>query len=224
MPAELLFTVGSALRSTLYSSGVLASHPTPIPALAVGNLTVGGTGKTPIAAFLARCLLERGATPGIVLRGYGEDEPLVHRTINPSVRVFVSADRLAGTVDAERAGCDVVVLEDAFQHRRVQRVADVVLVSSDATWDKRRHLLPAGPWREPLAAARRASLVIVTRKAASPERADVVLDAVTKAAGVHGTIVHLETGDLREARGTMTVEIDAIRGESVLAISGIGDP
>ena len=224
MPAELLFTVGSALRSTLYSSGVLASHPTPIPALAVGNLTVGGTGKTPIAAFLARCLLERGATPGIVLRGYGEDEPLVHRTINPSVRVFVSADRLAGTVDAERAGCDVVVLDDAFQHRRVQRVADIVLVSSDATWDKRRHLLPAGPWREPLAAARRASLVIVTRKAASPERADVVLGAVTKAAGVHGTIVHLETGDLREARGTMTVEIDAIRGESVLAISGIGDP
>jgi tetraacyldisaccharide 4'-kinase len=224
LPAELLFGIGSALRSTLYSSGVLAAHPTPIPALAVGNLTVGGTGKTPIAAFLARCLLDRGATPGIVLRGYGEDEPLVHRTLNPSVRVFVSADRLAGTVDAQRAGCDVVVLDDAFQHRRIQRVADIVLVSADAMWDKRRHFLPAGPWREPLAAASRASLVIVTRKAAPRERADLVLDAVTKVAGVHGATVHLEPSELREARGAMTVDVNAIRGETVLAVSGIGDP
>ena len=111
MPAELLFGAGSALRSTLYSSGVLSSHPTPIPALSVGNLTVGGTGKTPIAAYLARTLLQRGAKPAIVLRGYGDDEPLVHRALNPDVQVVVSADRLAGIVQAMRA-------ENATQEKR----------------------------------------------------------------------------------------------------------
>jgi tetraacyldisaccharide 4'-kinase len=223
IPAELLFDVGTALRSTLYSSGVLTSHPTPVPAIAVGNLTVGGTGKTPIAAHLARRLVELGARPAIVLRGYGNDEPLVHRALNPDVRVVVAADRVVGTHQAYRDGCDVVVLDDAFQHRRVQRVADVVLISADAPWDKRRHVLPAGPWRERLTAARRATLVVVTRKAASHERASHVADDVARAAGVQTAIVHLVASNLREAGDDSVAEIDELRGESVLAISGIGD-
>lgn len=224
MPAEFLFGVGSALRSSLYSSGVFASHPTPIPALAVGNLTVGGTGKTPIAAYLARRLIDDGATPAIVLRGYGDDEPLVHRTLNPDVRVVVSADRIAGVAEAHRAGCDVVVLDDAFQHRRVRRVADVVLISADADWDKRRRVLPAGPWREGLPAARRASLAIITRKAAPRDQASIVAEDVTRATGVLSAIIHLAAGSLRQTNGNATVDIAVIRQEAILAISGIGDP
>ena len=223
-PASLLFGGGSALRSALYSSGIIASHSTPLPSLAVGNLTVGGTGKTPVAAYLAARLRDHGATPAIVLRGYGDDEPLVHRELNPDIRVVVSPDRLAGIAEAQRSGCDVAVLDDAFQHRRVQRVADVVLVSADGQWTRRR-LLPAGPWREPLRAARRAAVVVVTRKAASAETAAAVTEAIVRASGgVTCAVAHLDASALRSFSGESDTSIDSIRGESVLAISGIGNP
>jgi tetraacyldisaccharide 4'-kinase len=223
VPAELVFGVITNARSSLYSSGVCTVRPTAIPALSVGNLTVGGTGKTPLAAYFASRLKGAGAKPAIILRGYGEDEPLVHRTLNPDVPVVVSADRLAGAEEAMRTGCDVVVLDDAFQHRRAGRIADVVLVSADG-WREHRHLLPAGPWRERLTAARRASIVIVTRKAVSLDRADLVGEAVRRTAGVPCAVVHLHTSELREVSGSRTATIDALRGESVLAISAIGDP
>ena len=223
VPAELAFGVITTARSSLFSSGVFTVHPTAVPALSVGNLTVGGTGKTPLAAYFASRLKHAGAKPAIILRGYGEDEPLVHRTLNPDVLVVVSADRLAGAVEAERAGCDVVVLDDAFQHRRAGRIADVVLVSADG-WREQRHLLPAGPWRERLTAARRASIVIVTRKAASLDQANLVSEAVRRTVGVPCAIVHLDPSELRDANGSRTATIDALRGESVLAISAVGDP
>ena len=222
-PAELAFGVITTARSSLYSSGVFTVRPTAIPALGVGNLTVGGTGKTPLAAYFASRLKRSGAKPAIVLRGYGEDEPLVHRTLNPDVLVVVSSDRLAGADDAKRAGCDVVVLDDAFQHRRAGRTADVVLVSADG-WREHRHLLPAGPWRERLTAARRASLVIVTRKAVSLDRAEVVGEVIRQTVGVPCAVVHLDASELAEVNGIRTATIDALRGESVLAISAIGDP
>ena len=223
MPAELAFGIITTARSSLYSSGIFLVHAPAIPALGIGNLTVGGTGKTPIAAHFAVLLKRAGAKPAIILRGYGEDEPLVHRTLNPDVPVLVSPDRIAGAADAKRAGCDVVVLDDACQHRRAGRAADVVLVSADG-WREHRHLLPAGPWRERLTAARRASIVIVTRKAVSLERADFVSDVVRQAVGVPCAVVHLNASELSEAHGSLTATIDALRGESVLAISAIGDP
>lgn len=223
-PAEMLFGIITSARASLYSSGILATRPTEIPALSVGNLTVGGTGKTPLAAYFARRLRSAGAKPAIVLRGYGEDEPLVHRTLNPDVPVIVSPDRLIGVANAKQKGCDVVVLDDAFQHRRAGRVADVVLVSADSWHEQRRHLLPAGPWRERLTAARRASLTIVTRKAASLDRAESVAAAVRRDAHVPCAIVSLEPSELHESQGVRLATIDALRGETVLAISGIGDP
>jgi tetraacyldisaccharide 4'-kinase len=222
-PAELLFGAVTSIRSSLYSSGILASHATPIPAISIGNLTVGGTGKTPVAAYVARRLRDAGASPAIVLRGYGDDEPVVHRTLNPDVPVVVSPDRLAGIASAQRQGCDVAVLDDAFQHRRVRRVADVVIVSADG-WQARSHLLPAGPWRERLSAARRATLAIVTRKAASGVEAQSVADAVAKAGRISTAIVHLDADDLRQLRSGARDSITNLRGQSVLVIAGIGNP
>jgi tetraacyldisaccharide 4'-kinase len=224
MPAELLFETVSATRAALYSSGILDTHPTAIPALSVGNLTVGGTGKTPVAAYLARRLRDAGAAPAIVLRGYGDDEPLVHQTLNPDVRVVVSPDRVAGSIAARDLGCDVVVLDDAFQHRRASRVADVVLISADRWQGRRRHLLPAGPWRERLTAARRASLVIVTRKAASLDRASAVITSLGDTTAIPTAIMHLDAGELREVNGAGTVDLSVLEDASVLAISAIGDP
>ena len=224
LPAELLFEAVTIARSSLYASGMLPTFPTAVPALSIGNLTVGGTGKTPLAAHVAARMRTLGATPAIVLRGYGEDEPLVHRIVNPDIPVVVSPDRIAGSRDAARLGCDVVVLDDAFQHRRARRVADVVVVSADAWQEKRRHLLPVGPWRERLSAAKRASLVVVTRKAASRERAEHVAAALRDAAGKRTSIVHLGIGDLRTPDGRHHLSAESLAGRTVLAITGIGNP
>src|SRR5687768_3793081 len=223
-PAEALYAGIVALRGAMYGTGLLRSHELALPSVSVGNLSVGGTGKTPVAAWIAAELISRGARPAIVLRGYGDDEPLVHATLNPSVPVIVSPDRVRGVERASVVGADVAVLDDAFQHRRARRSADIVLISADG-WPKRVRLLPAGPWREPLRALGRASLVIVTRKAASAEDAAVVVAAVARAAPrLSVATMHLRADALRGAGHPGERALASLAGLDVQAIAAIGDP
>lgn len=224
-PAEWLFGAVSAARGALYDRHLLTSAEPALPAVSIGNLTVGGTGKTPIAADAARRLLARGARPAVVLRGYGDDEPLVHARLNPGVPVIVGPDRLAGVERARAEGATVAILDDAFQHRRARRRADIVLLSADAWREGRPRLLPAGPWRESLAALRRASLAIVTRKAAGPAAVDAVRDAVARVApGLPVAVAALEGGALRQLAGETELPLAALAGRRVVAVAGIGDP
>ena len=224
-PAERAMAGAVAVRNTLYDRGTLSVRSTPIPAVSVGNLTVGGTGKTPISAWLAQRLAERGAAPAVVLRGYGDDEPLVHAVLNPSVPVIVSADRAKGVGEAAARGADVAVLDDAFQHRRVARAADIVLVAADG-WSIPRRLLPSGPWREPLEALRRADLAVITSKAASETEIQAARAAIAHAAPdtpVAG--VALELGDLfRFGDPEARLPAGGLSGASVLAIAAVGNP
>lgn len=223
-PLEGVYRAAVGVRGLLYDAHVLPSHATAIPAVSVGNLSVGGTGKTPIAAWLASRIQGLGGRPAIVLRGYGEDEPLVHRRLNPGVPVIVSADRVEGARRARAAGADVAVLDDAFQHRRARRAADVVLVSADG-WTGHTRLLPAGPWREPLGALRRASLAIVTRKAASAGEAQAVSDVLANVApGVPQAMVHLAPAELVSLDGRSRQPLSELIGRRVRALVAIGDP
>jgi tetraacyldisaccharide 4'-kinase len=225
IPAERLFGGLVGARDILYDAGWLPALETPIPAVSVGNLTVGGTGKTPMAAWIARGLVARGARPAVVLRGYGDDEPLVHRALNPDVPVIVGADRVAAVGRAAAAGATVAVLDDAFQHRRVQRLADIVLISADR-WTGDIRLLPAGPWREPLESVRRATLVVVTRKAASDLRVGEVHEELARIApAIPRVSVRLAPGDLVRADGSgETRPIESVAGAAVRAILSIADP
>ena len=223
-PAALVYSGAVAARGLMYERGLLHAEPAVVPALSIGNLSVGGTGKTPVAAWAAERLRARGARPAIVLRGYGDDEPLVHARLNAEVPVIVSPVRAEGIRQAAAKGCDVVVLDDAFQHRRVTRMADWVLVSADR-WSGSRALLPAGPWREPLSALRRATIAVVTRKAATPELATEVRDRIALAApGLRVAVVSLELDALRATAGSTTRGLDTLAGTKVNLISGIGDP
>src|SRR5215831_18166638 len=94
IPVERVFGGIIGARDILYEAGWLPAIETPIPAVSIGNLTVGGTGKTPMAAWVANGLATRGAKPAVILRGYGADEPLVHQALNPAVPVVVNADRV----------------------------------------------------------------------------------------------------------------------------------
>jgi len=130
--------------------------------ISVGNLTVGGTGKTPTVRWIMERLRAAGVRPAVVLRGYGDDEVVLHRDWNPEGSVFADADRLRGARAAAAQGFDCVVLDDGFQHRRLHRDLDIVLV---ATGDGRRdRLLPRGPYREPWSALARADIVVRVQK------------------------------------------------------------
>ncbi len=222
LPARI-FAAGVGTRNRLFDRGVLPVHRGPIPAISVGNITVGGTGKTPVAAWLAGELARRGARPAVVLRGYGADEPAVHARLNPEVPVVVDVDRVAGVRRAAALGADVAVLDDAFQHRRAARTADVVLVSAERGLGRAR-LLPAGPFREPTAALRRASLVVVTRKTATPGQAGAVLEAARAASGREGAILGLQPDSLVALAGGEVHPLTAVAGRRVMLITGVGEP
>lgn len=173
IPAELTYRAAVAVRGWMYDRSILSSVDAPIPALGVGNLTVGGTGKTPVAAWFTRTLAANGRNPAVVMRGYGGDEVEVHRLLNPDVPVHAVADRVEGVRRAQRAGADVVVLDDAFQHRALRANAYVVLVAAEE-WSASPRLLPRGPWREPPSALERATLTVTTRKVATRDEAQRV--------------------------------------------------
>ena len=219
--------------SALYSAAIaqinmMAAMRKPaagsIPSLSIGNLTVGGTGKTPMSAWFAARMHDQGASPAIVMRGYGDDEVLVHRLLNPDVPVFAGADRVKQVQLAAEAGSDVAILDDAFQHRQAHRVADVVLVSADR-WSGAARLLPAGPFREPLKALRRATLSVVTVKAASDDRVrDAVRAIRTVTSSTVVTVDLIPASFVAVGDPTRQESLADWRRRRVLAVSGIGDP
>lgn len=226
IPLAWVFGVLTELRNFAFDRGLLRVRPLGMPAISVGNLSVGGTGKTPVAAWVAQRLLARGVPTAILLRGYGADEPLVHARLTPAAVVIADPDRARGAAIARSRGARVAVLDDAFQHRQARRDADLVLVAAERSGSQ--HLLPAGPYRESLSALRRAHAVIVTRKSADRATADRVLeDALRVAPQAIGAIVALSPGGLSRAEPGHEGEsrpLADLAGADVLAISAIGAP
>lgn len=226
-PLERAYGAVVGARDLLYDAGWLHAETLALPAISVGNLSVGGTGKTPIAAWIARGLAARGAHPVVALRGYGGDESLVHQVLNPDIPVAVDADRVAAVARAAAKGATVAVLDDAFQHRRARRDADLVLISAD-TWTTNDRLIPAGPWREPLRALRRATLLVVTRKAASDETVESVHETLVRTVpAIPRVSMRLEAGDLvrvGESGRAETRPLSSLDGAEVHALLGIADP
>lgn len=199
LPAEGLFRLGLGARERRYGKpGAVVRAP--IPVVSVGNLSVGGTGKTPLASWVLSVLRERGASPALVARGYGEDELLLHRRWTPGIPVVADPDRHAGVVRAAQEGATVAVLDDGFQHRRLAREVDLVLVGAEEGLPGA--LLPRGPFREPREALGRAHGVVVTRKEAPESQARAVASRVGAFLG-NGPVgrVHLRAGGLRPLSG-----------------------
>jgi len=178
-PISLVFRVLVALRRELYLSGFLASHQLLLPVIVVGNISVGGTGKTPLTLALAQQLIERGWHPLILSRGYGRtisspqpvrltstaaqvgDEPLLmaRRDICP---VWVGADRVATAHAALQAcpQCDVVLCDDGLQHYRLQRDVEVAVIDGVLGYGNGL-MLPAGPLREPVSRLQSVDAIVV---------------------------------------------------------------
>jgi tetraacyldisaccharide 4'-kinase len=224
LPAEAAYRAAVVLRGAAYHAGLRRVHRASIPVVSVGNLAVGGAGKTPVTAWIAAGLGRAGARPVGVLRGYGGDEVLVHRELNPEVPVLVAPRRIDGVEAAARGGCDVAVLDDAFQHRALARDLDVVLVAAES-WTPAPRLLPRGGWREGPAALRRADLVVVTRKVAGPERAAAVAAELGGWTDTeHVVRCHLGPGALVPLHDGGAAPPESLDGRAVLAVAGLADP
>ena len=224
LPTEVLYRGAIALRNRCYDLGFLSRFESGIPIISVGNLAVGGTGKTPVASWLIARLTTMGHQPALVTRGYGADEILLYKVRNPGVPVVARKSKIKGVAQAAKEGANVAVLDDGFQHRAARRDVDIVLLAAEQGTDS--PLLPRGRFREPLSALSRADAIVVTRKVATQEEACAVgrlaMDKAPKA--VLGQI-HLGEDVWTELEGDSPVETYAgPPAGDLLAVSSIAEP
>jgi len=238
MPARLGLSVLSVpysavvcLRNRLYTSGRLSAHKANVPVISVGNLTTGGTGKTPLVVWLCRYVREKGLHCAILTRGYktrrGElsDEPALLAADCPQAVVIVNPDRVAGAAEAiHHHGVQVLIMDDGFQHRRLARDLDIVSIDATQPFGYGR-VLPAGLLREPVSGLRRAHAAVLTRCDQTSEDAvrrieDRVLrvnPGLVVARSVHAPTV------VKTADGTEFAS-EEVRDRRVFAFSGLGNP
>lgn len=234
LPLSVLFAAVAALRRHAYRTGVLASERVGVPVIVVGNITVGGTGKTPLVLWLAEALRRRGRHPGIVSRGYGArtrvpravrpedapdvagDEPLLlaRRSGAP---VWIGRDRVAAAraLLAAHPECDLLISDDGLQHYRLRRDAEIAVIDGRGAGNGWR--LPAGPLREPLARLAAVDALVVNGERLPPDLAEAppVPAFSMKLAGDR----FRRLGDPAQVCGP-----EAFAGLRVHALAGIGHP
>lgn len=183
--ASLLYRLAILARNSCFNMGLLRQEKLPCKVISVGNIAVGGTGKTPMVIYLANLLKEKGFRPAVLSRGYkgktkapinivsdGKrllmkpedcgDEPALIAKFLPAIPVLTGPRRvLTGRVAMEQLGADVLVLDDAFQHRQLARDINIVLLNTEKPLGN-GYLLPAGPLREPPSSLKRADFIVRT--------------------------------------------------------------
>ena len=218
-------------RNAAFDIGLKRSHAATVPVISVGNLTTGGTGKTPVVGFLANWFHEQGVKAALLSRGYRSldghenDEKLVLDQLCPHTPHVQNPDRVAGAKQAvTEHGAELILLDDGFQHRRLKRDLDIVLVDALNPWGYNR-LLPRGLLREPISGLKRADLVIITRAdqcSADEKQAIIKRIHQTRDNDEHVEVAFKPQG-LVDANGN-TCGFDSLTGTQVAAFCGIGNP
>jgi len=243
---SLLYRAASGMRAALYGSSVLKSKRLPCKVISVGNITVGGTGKTPMVIAVAALLLENRKQPLVVSRGYGRqdesqtllvsdgrsvlvdshtggDEPVLIGARLPGIPVVVGRKRYeAAQFALQRFSPDTIILDDGFQHLRLKRDLDIVLVDALDPFGNGK-LFPAGILREPVTALKRAQAVVITRADASDTVEELTknIKSVTRARIFTSTQRPIDLVDVGSGE---CKPLPVLRGKRVLAMSGIARP
>jgi tetraacyldisaccharide 4'-kinase len=236
---ELCFRALVGARAAAYEHGLARVREAGVPVLSVGNLSVGGTGKTPFCIWIARELAALGRKPGLLSRGYKSaaggvnEEALVFAAACPDVPQVQDPDRVRGARALVERGVDVIVLDDGFQHRRLAREQDWVLIDAlrpwglprDADGASVRALLPRGLLREPLSALARADALVITRANDVPAKWLAALESelALAAPGKPLLVAAHRPVRLRDARGVEHA-LEELRGRDFELVSGIGNP
>ncbi len=239
-PLAWLYSLALRLRAALYRTGMLKTHHLPRPVVSIGNITVGGTGKTPVTAYIARFLLAGGYRVAVLSRGYGGslegqtcvvsdgasimlsamecgDEPYLLASTVPGLMVVIGTDRhAAGQLAMQQLAPDIFLLDDGFQHLRLHRDLNILLLDFSRPFGN-GWALPAGILREPLTAFRRADLVIFTR---TPEGALKCRDT----GGIPRCLSSHTIADLLPLGSQTPVPFSFCSDHTILAFAGIADP
>ena len=245
LPLSPLYRGVVAARGAAYRRGWLRRAHLDAPVISVGNLTFGGTGKTPTVISLVRDLVRLGRRPAVLTRGYKRrddhhvvvigpeprqgvdevgDEPLEMARCLPGVPVVVDADRERGGREALRLGADALVLDDGFQHLQMERDLDLVLIDAGDPWGGGR-LPPLGRLREPVTAIRRASAVLITKAPADwrPVVAEIEAAVDRCAPELQVFVSRMQVRRVRvPSEGWQPAEV--LAGRRVFALAGIGRP
>jgi len=240
---SMAFSGITVLRRRLYSTGLAGIHTVPCQVISVGNITIGGTGKTPLVSLLAGRLDSDGRRPVILTRGYGRrssemvflpsdtvgwrqagDEPLMLSAAHPSVPIVVHGDRVAAArIAGERFHPGVLLLDDGMQHLKLSRDLEIVVIDVTRPLDHER-VFPAGRLRENLPALRRADIFFLSRTDQSNDT-EAVSGFLRR---YHPSALQvrsiLRPWALRELPAEHKRPLDSLKGQAVLAVSGIGNP
>lgn len=229
--AEVPYTLAVSWRNRRYDRGAAETHDVGVPVITVGNLTLGGTGKTPMVKWLAERLQNLGLRVAIVSRGYGaaegkrNDEALELAQALPNVPHIQNRDRVAAAQAAIREShSQVILLDDGFQHRRLNRNLDIVLLDALEPFGF-EHVFPRGTLREPLVGLRRADVVCLSRAdAIAPAERDAIQKRVAAIApnATWCEAAHAAT-KLTNSRGE-SQPLESLSGRRVVAFCGIGNP
>ncbi|MCA9303597.1 MAG: tetraacyldisaccharide 4'-kinase [Phycisphaerales bacterium] len=235
-PMSWLYGLGAAHKARGFDRGRGVVH-LDRPVISVGNLSVGGTGKSPMVHHIVRTLIRHGHSPAIAMRGYKAkpgtlgDEGMEHRVLFPEVPIVAQPDRVAGlrALFATDAGAkvDCIVLDDGFQHRRIARDLDLVLIDASRPPD-RDALLPHGFLREPIRALARADAFVLTHTelvdATERDRIDGWLKGATGHASIAHARHHWSSIEVHERGEIRTEQPGWLKDKRVLVACAIGNP
>jgi tetraacyldisaccharide 4'-kinase len=241
--AAQAYRVIVCLRNLLYSKGWFKIHRAEVPVISVGNITTGGTGKTPLVIWLCNKIISdsqfqvSNSQCAILTRGYKaiqdsqsgiqnfRDEPAILAESCPEVQVIVNPDRVAGAAEAiNKFSAVVLIMDDGFQHRRLARDLDIVTIDGTLPFGYGK-LLPAGLLREPVAALKRADAAVITRCDQATEdeltqledRLRQINPEMVIARSVHAPVC-AKTIDNRE------ISLEELKNKKIFAFCGIGNP
>jgi tetraacyldisaccharide 4'-kinase len=232
LPLSWIFLLVVACRRVLYRAGLKHAARVSRPVIVIGNITVGGTGKTPFAIWLATQLQARGLRVGIILRGYGGDSERWPRDVTgdtdpaavgdeavllarrTAAIVVAAPDRVAAARRAIELGAEIVVSDDGLQHYRLARDCEIAVIDGDRGVGNGR-LLPAGPLREPSSRLVTVDLLVISWKS-EPRRLLTPTASTIQACARLTEAISLTTGEVRP--------LIAFQGSPVHAIAGIGHP
>ncbi len=229
--SEPFVAMGVLWRNRRYDHGRAAIHDVGVPVISVGNITLGGTGKTPMTAWLCRWFRRHAVRIAIVSRGYGaeagaiNDEAAVLELQLPDVPHLQNPDRVLGAKTAiEELASQIVVLDDGFQHRRLRRTLDMVMLDALDPFGG-HHLFPRGTLREPLGSLRRADVVVLSRadQVSAGQAAEIraaVHRCAPRASWAESRHVPTRVVQLGKGPGTM----GELQGKRLAAFCGIGNP
>ena len=245
-PVSRAYGAVISLRAALFASGLARTRRLPVPVLSVGNLSAGGSGKTPFVEMLAGRLRERGQRVVIISRGYrgsstqptivsdgrdlrceppvAADEAYLLARHLPDVAVLTGADRYrVGEMALEQVDCGVIILDDGFQHLRLHRDLDIVLIDAVNPFGYGR-LLPSGLLREPPKALGRADIIVITHADAGRDL-DPAVQAIRRYTPTAPIVlaVHRPVG-LIDVRSEARLDLERLTGRRLLAVSGIANP